>query len=379
MRTLSAASRTSAVSVRAAPEARLVVELVIVRWSAAPGTIVKVVASELSDPAVAVIVIEPVVWPAIESEATPFEAVAAPSPVTVPAPPVFANVTEVELSVVTTLPAASRTSAISDRAAPDARFAVELVTTTATGPPRTTVKRARVGGEAARRGGDGDRSCDLAGDALRRDARARRRGTQSGDGAAAGGLGEGDRGRAVVGDDVLPAASRTSAVRVRAVPAVRFAVELVIVRWSAAPGSMVKVVASAVSPAADAVIVIEPAGLAGDRLRCDTGGGGGCAEAGDGAGAGGLGEGDGGRVVAGEEVVVGVADLCGQRPRRAGGEVGGRAGDSDVIGCAGHDREGGRVGRESGCGGGDRDRAGESGGDRLWRRRRRRRFRRRAR
>ena len=100
----------------------------------------KVVASELRPAAVAVIVIEPAVWPAIESEATPFEAVAAPSPVTVPAPPVFANVTEVELSVVTTLPAASRTSAVSDRAAPDARFAVELVTTTATGPPRTTVK-----------------------------------------------------------------------------------------------------------------------------------------------------------------------------------------------------------------------------------------------
>ena len=39
--------------------------------------------------------------------ATPFETVALPSPVTVPAPPVFANATIVELSLVTVFPLAS--------------------------------------------------------------------------------------------------------------------------------------------------------------------------------------------------------------------------------------------------------------------------------
>ena len=39
--------------------------------------------------------------------ATPLEAVAPPSPVTVPGPPVFANVTTVELSLVTVFPFAS--------------------------------------------------------------------------------------------------------------------------------------------------------------------------------------------------------------------------------------------------------------------------------
>ncbi len=53
---------------------------------------------------------------------------AAPRPVTVPAPAVLANVTEVELSPVTTLFAASRTSAVSVRAEPEVRLAVELVT-----------------------------------------------------------------------------------------------------------------------------------------------------------------------------------------------------------------------------------------------------------
>ena len=52
--------------------------------------------------------------------ATPLEAVAVPRPVTVPGPPVFANVTTVELSEVTALPAASRIVAVSVWFAPDA-------------------------------------------------------------------------------------------------------------------------------------------------------------------------------------------------------------------------------------------------------------------
>jgi hypothetical protein len=61
-------------------------------------------------------------------EATPAEAVAEPVPVTVPTPAVLAKVTDVELSPVRTLPAASRTSAVKVREEPEARFAVELVT-----------------------------------------------------------------------------------------------------------------------------------------------------------------------------------------------------------------------------------------------------------
>ncbi len=60
-------------------------------------------------------------------EAIPLDAVAAPRPVTVPAPAVLAKVTEVELSLETTLLAASRTSAVSVRAPPDVRLAAELV------------------------------------------------------------------------------------------------------------------------------------------------------------------------------------------------------------------------------------------------------------
>ncbi len=137
VRTLFAASRTSAVSVRAEPEARLAVELVKVRWSAAPGSIVKVVVPEVSPPAEAVTVIEPASTAVTGSEATPDEAVAAPRPVTVPAPAVFANVTTVELSIVRRLSLASLTSAVSVRAAPEVRLAVELVTTTLFAAPYT--------------------------------------------------------------------------------------------------------------------------------------------------------------------------------------------------------------------------------------------------
>ncbi len=89
--------------------------------------IVRVVASELSEPAVAVIVTGPASAPVTVLVARPPRAVTVPSPVTVPAPLVFANVTTLELSPVSRLPAASRTSAVSARVVPAARSAVEFV------------------------------------------------------------------------------------------------------------------------------------------------------------------------------------------------------------------------------------------------------------
>ena len=50
----------------------------------------------------------------------PIEAVALPSPVTVPAPPIFAKATEVVLSEVTVLPAASSIVAVSVWLSPEA-------------------------------------------------------------------------------------------------------------------------------------------------------------------------------------------------------------------------------------------------------------------
>src|SRR2546421_97813 len=58
---------------------------------------------------------------------TPPDAVAVPSPVTLPVPPVFAKLPEVVLSPVSRLPAASRTSTVSVRVAPEERSAAELV------------------------------------------------------------------------------------------------------------------------------------------------------------------------------------------------------------------------------------------------------------
>src|SRR5207248_2470421 len=103
-------------------------------------TIVKVVVPEVSPLADAVIVIEPAVPPVTPSDAMPAAAVALPSPVTDPEPDVFANVTEVELSDVTTLSAASCTSAVRVRDEPDARLAVDEVTTSFVALPGVTVK-----------------------------------------------------------------------------------------------------------------------------------------------------------------------------------------------------------------------------------------------
>ena len=57
----------------------------------------------------------------------------------------------------------------------------------------------------------------------------------------------------------LPAASRSSAVRVLTEPEATLDVSLVNVTWSAGPTSTVKVELSLVRPAFDAVMVTEPA------------------------------------------------------------------------------------------------------------------------
>ena len=82
-----AASLIVAVSMRVAPEVRLVVEPVSAIWVAAPWTTLKAPSVPVARPAaVASIVTEPTRTPVIVLVATPAEAVALPVPVTVPAP-----------------------------------------------------------------------------------------------------------------------------------------------------------------------------------------------------------------------------------------------------------------------------------------------------
>src|SRR5207244_11856425 len=68
--------------------------------------------------------------------------------------------------------------------------------------PYTTLFRSGVAGQAALRGGDGERAGGLAGDAERGHATRGGGGAEAGDGAGAGGLGEADDGRAVAGLEV---------------------------------------------------------------------------------------------------------------------------------------------------------------------------------
>ncbi len=124
---LPALSCTVAVRTRLAPEVRFAVEPPITTFAGVPGSTVNVVESAVTLAALAWIVIEPARSPVTALDATPDEAVEEPRPLTVPAPAVLAKVIEVELSAVTTLLAASRTSAVKVRAAPEARLAVELV------------------------------------------------------------------------------------------------------------------------------------------------------------------------------------------------------------------------------------------------------------
>ena len=168
---------------------------------------------------------------------------------------------------------------------------------------------------------------------------------------------------------VLPAASWIVAVRTRVAPEVRLAVEPVSAIWAAAPWTTVKEPSvPVVSPVAVACMTTGPTSAPVIGLGRDACGGRGGAGAGDGAGAGGLGEVDDGGVVGGDGVAGGVLDRRGQDARRAGGEVGGRAGERDLSGRAVDDREGAEgAGGEPGGGGLHRDRADERAGDRLGR------------
>src|SRR5207248_2534891 len=95
---------------------------------------------------------------------------------------------------------------------------------------------------------------------------------------------------------------------------------------------------------------------AGDGLGGEATGRGRRAQAADGAGTVRLGECDDGGVVAAFEVAGGVADVDGQGAHVPGGEVGGRAGEGEVIRGAGDDAERCRVGVERVGTGGDRER-----------------------
>jgi hypothetical protein len=136
---LPAASSIVAVSVRGAPDVRFVVELEKTSFLAAPGTTANVVVAEVSPLAVARIVIEPAMAPAMCSKALWDEDVTVPSPVTVPMPSVFANVTEWLPPEVTRLPAASSIVTFSCRDAPEASAAVELAYTSFAGAPGLTL------------------------------------------------------------------------------------------------------------------------------------------------------------------------------------------------------------------------------------------------
>ena len=142
---LPAASRIVAVRTRVAPDVRFVVAPVRTMSAAGPWTTVKAPSVPVVRPrAVASIVTEPTSAPVTVFVATPLAAVAVPVPVTVPAPDCFPNVITVELSAVTTFPAASRIVAVRTRVAPEARLAVEPVSAMSAAAPWTTVKAPRV-------------------------------------------------------------------------------------------------------------------------------------------------------------------------------------------------------------------------------------------
>ena len=142
---LPAASLIVAVRTLVAPDARSAVEPVSWIWVAAPGTTSNAPRVPVVSPAaVASIVTEPARAPVIVLVATPAEAVALPVPLTVPAPEACANAITVELSEVTMLPAASSIVAVRTRVAPEARSAVEPVSTMSAAAPWTTSKEARV-------------------------------------------------------------------------------------------------------------------------------------------------------------------------------------------------------------------------------------------
>ncbi len=140
-----AASWTVAVSTRVAPEVRFAVEPVRATCAAAPGSTVNAPSVPVVRPeAVACMVTVPARAPVTVFVATPELAVAAPVPVTVPVPEALVKLTEVVLSPVTTLPAASLIVAVRSLVEPEVRFAVEPVSTMSAAAPGSTVKAPRV-------------------------------------------------------------------------------------------------------------------------------------------------------------------------------------------------------------------------------------------
>ena len=195
--------------------------------------------------------------PVIVLAATPFDAVALPVPLIVPAPDAFAKATTVELSAVTVLPAASWIVAVRTRVAPEARSAVEPERAICAAAPWTTVKAPSVPVVSplavASIVTDPVSTPVIVFVATPLEAVAlpvRNR-------AGAGGLGEGDDGGAVGGDGV--AGSVLDRRRRARFDPVRSAVEPVRAIWVAAPWTTVKAPSvPVVNPAADASIVTEP-------------------------------------------------------------------------------------------------------------------------
>src|SRR3954452_16106487 len=100
----------------------------------------KVELAEVNPVALAVTVTDPAPAPVTLFCAIPPDAVAVPSPVTVPLPDVFANVTTVELSDVIRLSLASRISTVSVLVAPEATLPVLEVKTSLEAVPGATLK-----------------------------------------------------------------------------------------------------------------------------------------------------------------------------------------------------------------------------------------------
>ena len=192
--------------------------------------------------------------------ATPFDALALPVPLTVPAPDACANATTVELSEVTVLPAASSTVAVRRRVVPEARFAVEPVSAIWVATPGTTVNAPRV--PVARPVAVASivtvpvRAPVIVLVAMPPEAVALPVPLT---------VPAPDACAKVITVElsevtVLPAASSTVAVRTRVVPEVRFAVEPVSAIWVATPGTTLKAPSvPVVSPEAVASIATEPA------------------------------------------------------------------------------------------------------------------------
>ena len=135
--------------------------------------------------------------------ATPATAVSLPVPVTVPAPEALAKATTVVLSEVTVLPAASWIVAVRTRVAPEVRLVVAPVSAIWAAAPWTTVKAPRVPvvrpAEVASIVTEPASAPVIVLVATPLDGG---RVAGAGDGAGAGGLGEGDDGRVVGGDRV---------------------------------------------------------------------------------------------------------------------------------------------------------------------------------